>query len=96
MPHYIALIHKDPGSIYGVSFPDVPGVIAAADTLDGALSEDAEALAFAAEDWKSHSGAPFPPPRSLDALREDPQFSARAQNAVVAAVPLAAPVGHAA
>ena len=96
VPHYIALIHKDPGSIYGVSFPDVPGVIAAADTLDGALSEAAEALAFAAEDWHAHSGAPFPPPRSLDALREDPQFSARAQDAVVAAVPLAAPVGHAA
>ena len=91
MPHYIALIHKDSNSIYGVSFPDVPGVIAAADTLDGALSEAAEALAFAAEDWESHSGAPFPVPRSLDALREDPQFTARTQDAVVAAVPLAAP-----
>jgi predicted RNase H-like HicB family nuclease len=94
--HYIALIHKDPDSIYGVSFPDVPGVIAAADTLDGALSEAAEALAFAAEDWETHSGAPFPSPRSLDALRKDPQFSARAEDTVVAAVPLAAAVGHAA
>jgi antitoxin HicB len=94
--HYIALIHKEPNSIYGVSFPDVPGVFAAADTLDGALSEAAEALSFAAEDWESHSGAPFPAPRSLDALREDPRFSAQAQDAVVAAVPLAAPVGHAA
>jgi antitoxin HicB len=96
VPHYIALIHKDPSSIYGVSFPDLPGVIAAADTLDSALSEAAEALAFAAEDWEAHSGDPFPRPRSLDALREDPQFNARAQDAVFAAVPLAAPVGHAA
>ena len=96
MTHYIALIHKDPDSIYGVSFPDVPGVIAAAETLDSALSEAAEALAFASEDWEAHSGAPFPRPRSLDALRDDPQFRARAQDAVVAAVPLPAPVGHAA
>jgi len=94
--HYIALIHKEPNSIYGVSFPDVPGVVAAAETLDGALSEAAEALAFAVEDWETHSGAPFPAPRSLDALRADPQFSERAQDAVVAAVPLATPVGHAA
>jgi antitoxin HicB len=94
--HYIALIHKEPDSIYGVSFPDVPGVIAAAETLDAALSEAAEALAFAAEDWEANSGAGFPPPRSLDALRDDPQFRARAQDAVVAAVPLAATVGHAA
>jgi hypothetical protein len=34
MPHYIALIHKDADSSYGVSFPDVPGVIAAGDTID--------------------------------------------------------------
>ena len=94
--HYIALIHKEPDSIYGVSFPDVPGVIAAADTLDDALSEAAEALAFAAEDWETHSGTPFPTPRSLDALREDPQFTARAKDAVVAAVPLPATVDHAA
>ncbi len=96
MTHYIALIHKDTDSIYGVSFPDVPGIIAAADTLDAALSEAAEALAVAAEDWEAHSRAPFPPPRCLDALREDPQFTASAKDAVVAAVPLAAPVGHAA
>jgi antitoxin HicB len=25
MTHYIALIHKDADSCYGVSFPDVPG-----------------------------------------------------------------------
>ena len=96
MTHYIALIHKDRGSSYGVSFPDVPGVIAAADTLDSALSEAAEALAFAAEDWEAHSGSPFPRPRSLDALRDDPQFVTNASDAVVAAVPLATTVGHAA
>ena len=34
MPHYIALIHKDANSCYGVSFPDVPGVFTAGDTID--------------------------------------------------------------
>jgi predicted RNase H-like HicB family nuclease len=48
--HYIALIHKDADSGYGVSFPDVAGVIAVADTLDDAIAEAAAALAFAFED----------------------------------------------
>ncbi len=29
MRQYIALIHKEPDSDYGVSFPDLPGVISA-------------------------------------------------------------------
>jgi predicted RNase H-like HicB family nuclease len=61
MTHYIALIHKDPDSCYGVSFPDVPGVIAAGDTLDEAPTEAAEALAFAAEGWTEDTEKPFLP-----------------------------------
>jgi antitoxin HicB len=96
MQHYIAIIHKEPESSYGISFPDVPGVVAAADTLDAALSEAAGALAFAAEDWQELTGTPFPRPRSLDALQADPEFVTQAQNAVVAAVPLSTHVGVAA
>ena len=95
MPHYIAIIHKEPGSIYGVSFPDVPGVVAAAASLDAALSEAAEALAFAAEDWEQLTGTPFPRPRSLDALHADAEFASMADKAVVAAVPLAAHIAAA-
>jgi predicted RNase H-like HicB family nuclease len=29
MRYYIALIHKDPDSDFGVSFPDLPGCITA-------------------------------------------------------------------
>jgi predicted RNase H-like HicB family nuclease len=36
MPAYVALIHKDADSDYGVSFPDPPGVITAGSTLDEA------------------------------------------------------------
>ena len=34
MRQYIALIHKDPGSDYGVSFPDLPGRVTAGLDLD--------------------------------------------------------------
>ncbi|MGE0611491.1 MAG: type II toxin-antitoxin system HicB family antitoxin [Hyphomicrobiales bacterium] len=93
--HYIAIIHKERGSAYGVSFPDVPGVIASAPSLDEALHEAADALAFAAEDWEQRTGARFPYPRSLDALSDDPDFSLQAEGAVVAAVPLKAHAGEA-
>lgn len=82
LPHYIALIHKEPDSFYGVSFPDVPGVIAVADTLDEALREAGVALGFAFEDWPGE----YPKPRSLDNLRGDSRFLDEAADAVVAAV----------
>ena len=82
MTHYIALIHKEPESGYGISFPDVPGVIAVADTLDEALQEASIVLAFAFEDW---DGA-LPEPRTLDQLRLDPEFLEWSSDAVVAAV----------
>ena len=49
MPHYIALIHKDSDSCYGVSFPDVPGVITAGDTIDEAMQQAKDVLEVLAE-----------------------------------------------
>jgi predicted RNase H-like HicB family nuclease len=80
--HYIALIHKESDSGYGVSFPDVPGVTTVADTLEEALEQAADVLQFAFEDWP---GGP-PSPRTLDELRADPEFLEDAADAVVAAV----------
>ena len=37
MNTYFALVHKDAGSAYGISFPDLPGCFSAAD-------EDAEVV----------------------------------------------------
>lgn len=92
MTHFIALIHKEPDSSYGVSFPDVPGVTAAADSLDAALDNGADALSFAAEDWEQHIGTPFPQPRSLDSLQADPDFAIELrQGAVAAGIPFRAP-----
>lgn len=96
MPHYIALIHKEPTSSYGVSFPDVPGVVTAADTLDEAIEQAAEALAFASEDWEALSGRPFPKPRTLDLLRADAEFTQSSIGAVLAAIPLSESVRRAA
>ena len=46
---YPIVIHKEEGSCYGVSVPDLPGCTTAADTLDEALEEAREAIAFHVE-----------------------------------------------
>ena len=45
MTQYIAVIHKDPDSDFGVSFPDFPGCITAGSTMQEAAEMAAEALA---------------------------------------------------
>jgi predicted RNase H-like HicB family nuclease len=87
MPHYIALIHKDADSCYGVSFPDIPGVFTAGDTIDEAMEQAAEVLQIAAEDWINPDGSTgFKPPRTIDELRNDREFLEEAKDAVVAFV----------
>ena len=44
MENYIAVVHKDPNSDFGVSFPDFPGCITAGTTLDEAQKMAHEAL----------------------------------------------------
>jgi predicted RNase H-like HicB family nuclease len=65
MRHYIALIHKDADSDYGVSFPDIPGVITAGSSLDEARKLAAEALAFHLEGL-AEDGEAAPEPSSLE------------------------------
>jgi predicted RNase H-like HicB family nuclease len=91
---YIALVHKDADTSYGVSFPDVPGCISAGDTLEEALVNAAEALAFHF-DGMEEDEIPIPTPRSYEQLRKDPEFMAEASEAIVAAVPLRARQSHA-
>ena len=90
MPHYIALVHKQADSCYGVSFPDVPGVTTAGDTIDEAMQKAVEVLEFAAEDWSALEGKEFPAPRTIDQLRSDLEFQDAATDAVIAAVPFRA------
>ncbi len=65
MKNYIALIHKDRGTEYGVSFPDLPGCISAGATLDEARSMAAEALALHLEGMVA-DGEAIPEPSSLE------------------------------
>ena len=72
MRPYIALIHKDADSDYGVSFPDLPGCITAGATLDEARAMAAEAIAFHLEGLAS-DGEPVPEPSSLQEIMSDPE-----------------------
>jgi len=87
MPHYIALIHKDGDSCYGVSFPDWPGVFTAGDTIDEAMQQAAEVLEVAAEDWENpNETRTLPSPRTIDELRTDAEFQDEAAGAMIAVV----------
>jgi predicted RNase H-like HicB family nuclease len=68
---YIAYLHKDRSSDFGVSFPDFPGCIAVGKTLDEARQLAGEALALHIAGMKE-DGEPIPPPSILDALAKDP------------------------
>jgi predicted RNase H-like HicB family nuclease len=84
MRQYIALIHKDPDRDYGVSFPDLPGLITAGSTLDEARDMAAEALAFHLEGM-AQDGEAVPVPSSLE------DVMATAENRDGVAVLIAAP-----
>jgi predicted RNase H-like HicB family nuclease len=92
MAGYVALIHKDPGTSYGVSFPDVPGCISAGDTMEQALANAAEALANAAEALAGHlalmraDGDKMPKARGLRAIKADPELADELEGAIVKTV----------
>lgn len=67
MRPYIALIHKEPGSDYGVSFPDLPGCITAGATLDEARAMATEALALHLEGLVE-DGEALPEPATIETI----------------------------
>lgn len=72
MTAYIALLRKDPGSEYGVDFPDFPGCVTAGASLEEARLMAAEALALHVEGL-SEDGGTIPQPSPLDAIMADPE-----------------------
>ena len=70
MAEYVALLHRDEGSDYGVSFPDFPGCVTAGATLDEARALAAEALALHVEGMQE-DGEALPAPSSLDEIMEE-------------------------
>ena len=63
--HYVAVIDKDPGSAYGIQFPEVPGCFSAADDFEDIVPNAIEALSLFFED-----GEPVPP-RGIEAVRDE-------------------------
>lgn len=71
MTDYIALIHKDADSAFGVSFPDLPGCISVGETLEEARANAEEALALHV-DGMIEDGEPLPAPSALDEVMANP------------------------
>ena len=67
---YIAYLHKDRDSDYGVSFPDFPGCITAGRTLDEASRMAAEALALHIQGM-IEDGDAVPEPSKVDDIAAD-------------------------
>jgi predicted RNase H-like HicB family nuclease len=70
MTTYVALIHKDPDSDYGVSFPDLPGCVSAGSTLDEAIAMAREALALHIEGLLDGNEA-VPVPTAADEIERN-------------------------
>lgn len=62
MRSYLAIVHKDAGSAFGVSFPDLPQVFSAADAEEDLIQNAIEALRLWAED------EPLPVPSPIEAV----------------------------
>jgi predicted RNase H-like HicB family nuclease len=82
---YIALVHKDKDTSYGVSFPDVPGCISAGDTFEEAIDNASAALAGHLAVMEA-DGDPIPKARSLEELKQDAEFVEDSIDAVIAFV----------
>lgn len=89
---YVALIHKDPESAFGVQFPDMPGCFSSGDTLDDASRNAVEALGGHVR-WLEADGEPVPPPRTLDAIIDDPDLVEERKGAVFVSIPLVRDLG---
>jgi predicted RNase H-like HicB family nuclease len=70
---YIAIIHKDPESDFGVSFPDFPGCITAGRTLEEAKEMAHQALSGHIAVLRE-TGETVPDPSSLDQVMSNPDF----------------------
>lgn len=68
---YIAYLHKDRKSDFGVSFPDFPGCVTAGKSLEEARRKAPEALAFHIAGMLE-DGEKIPRPSKIDDLAADP------------------------
>ena len=81
MTYAIAIVHEEAG-VYGASFPDLPGCIAAGDSLDEVLQRGA-AAATAYVESLIEDGEPIPVLRTLDQLKADRSFREDAEDGMI-------------
>ena len=84
---FIAFVHKEQDSCYGVSFPDVPGCTSAGNSLDEALANAVDALSGHIRLIEADAGA-IPSPRTLEEICAEPELKSDAEGAMMSAVPL--------
>ncbi|MGO4408394.1 type II toxin-antitoxin system HicB family antitoxin [Bosea sp. RAF48] len=86
--HFVAVIEKEPQTLYGGWFPDVPGAISAGRTLDECVASARTCLREWAAETLAH-GEHLPPARALQEIQADRDVrAARRRGAVFVAVPL--------
>ncbi|MDE0242672.1 MAG: type II toxin-antitoxin system HicB family antitoxin [bacterium] len=83
---YVSFIHQDDAG-YGISFPDFPGCVSVGDSVDAAVRLGCEALAFHVEGLRN-DGERIPPPRSIDAIKADPELADWREGADLVLIPL--------
>ena len=92
--HYVAVIEKEPGSAFGVWFPDIEGCFSAGETIEEAAGNAAAALRQHAEAIES-AGQRVPAARALDdVLRDEDVATSIEAGAILFAVPLLADAGR--
>ena len=82
MANYIAIVHKDPNSDFGVSFADFPGCITAGRNIDEAKDMAQEALTLHIQGM-IEDGGQLPVPSKLEEIMADPDFAEVAAYLVV-------------
>ncbi len=74
MANYIAVVHKDSKSDFGVSFPDFSGCITAGKSIDEAKDMAHEALSLHIKGMME-DGEDIPEPSKLEDIMDDPDYS---------------------
>ena len=82
MANYIAIVHKEANTDFGISFPDFPGCVTAGQTVDEAKDLAQEALAFHIKGMIEDSEQ-LPAPSKLEDIMADLDYADAAAYLVV-------------
>lgn len=84
---YVAFIHREADTEFGISFPDFPGCVSIGNTVDEAVRAGCEALALHFEGMVS-DGDPIPTPRTIEEINAEDELAEWRLGADIVFVPL--------